>query len=254
MSETPPAQFTIKDVAQFKKSLKAVEAFVTEVMMKVSNEEGIIIRAMDSSNACMLQLEIQKDAFTDLQVPQDEKVGFKLVVLNQALAKAKAGDTVTIVLSNPLEVRIEGKLKRKFNLEQLDLWDKEVRIPNLQKQDMIFEMTPDHLIEASSTAKYNQGSVFFTVNQENIVIGGCEDTPLRNWEMTIPFDEENKVLEHKKDVERVKYGQLFFGQVAKATFGEKVNVLIGNEYPIQITSESEGYKLFTILAPRTDVN
>lgn len=238
--------------------VEALASIIDETLFVVSPNE-LMIRAMDPSRICLLQLTMGKDDFEVFECKEEQKVGLNLEDLDKILKRSSAGDSVELTFEPKnrkfkIQMKEEGKSKtRTFTLGELEIELEDIPMENLLKieYDADWAMGPSFLVEAIKDAEIyseiltinadeNKGLVFSSVGQ----IGEME------YELATDELDESNI----KGSSKGSYSLQFLKSILKIdNITEKLTVSLKDDHPLKLVfTILEGGTLNYFLAPRVE--
>jgi len=124
--------FKTADPTQFRNFISAAHTLIEEATFNIG-PDAITLRAMDPSRVAMLNLKIPKSVFEEYECAEPEKVCVYLTELLRLLRRAHKDNSVTLSFDEGerLEVLIEGKYTRSFDMPLLKNNEDETRMPKV---------------------------------------------------------------------------------------------------------------------------
>src|SRR3990167_6107561 len=106
--------------------IEIISELVTEVRIKIDNL-GLNITAMDPANVSMVRFVLPKSSFSGFESGNDV-LGINLDSLKRILKRCGSGSSLIIEKQeNLLNIQIQDKIKRTFNLSLIDIERSEER-------------------------------------------------------------------------------------------------------------------------------
>jgi proliferating cell nuclear antigen len=235
----------LKNPKIFSEIIGIISDLVLEVRMKVGSE-GLSITAIDPANVAMIVFKLPPEAFTELEIENEEELGVSLESLKAVLRRVKVGSVLTITREeNELKLQIQDKIKREFNLALIDIESEEKPIPNLDFTSKI-EMTSLDFSEAIEDCNVVADSCSFVSEPDNFVI---EAKGSLNSFRSQFNDEVNIQAEEASS----KYSLDYLQKMVKATkLTDKVSINFSDDYPLKLEFKTPLIELNFILAPRVE--
>lgn len=255
--------FTMNTPDTLRDVITIVAQFTNEAVIKFA-EDGLRMRALDASGACLFDLVIKGEEFIHKTVGDEHKFRINVQKLLLILKKTKKEDMLTIVFDNPIRIEAKGKRLQKFELPQLDLHDRdgEQKFPDiLDKYDVNIELSTDILKEIHEGASLNEGAIQFQVTEDAFVCSSEGDITSVKWRLELPFDDEHvqKTQLKYEDEEQTKpklvteslFSQMYFMHVVKAgILSDKVTVRFANNMPLFATYVKDNVSMSLVIGPR----
>ncbi|MEM4326002.1 MAG: hypothetical protein QXU40_01750, partial [Candidatus Pacearchaeota archaeon] len=118
------------------KVIDIISELVSEVRIKV-NDFGLSITAMDPANVSMVKFILKKEFFSVFET-EDEVLGINLDNLRRILKRASSASSVIMEKSgNLLNIKIQDRIKRNFNLSLIDIEKSEKEMPSLEFDSVV---------------------------------------------------------------------------------------------------------------------
>ena len=230
----------------FSDVINIISDLVLEVRLKVSNE-GMSIIAIDPANVAMISFKLPANAFSELEVGNEEVLGVNLDNLKSVLRRVKSGSVLVISREETeLKIRIQDKIKREFNLALIEIEGEEKEIPNLEFTSKI-EMPAVDFSEAIEDSMVVADSCSFISEPDKFVIKAKGS--LNSFKAEFSSDELNIQAQESNS----KYSLEYLQKMIKATkITDKVIVNFGNDYPLKLDFITPFIELSFILAPRVE--
>lgn len=131
-------RFTIADA---KRWLRIVEAWsLLDEGNLIASEEGLMLRAMDPSRVAMLDFQLSTLNFEEYICNDGPiRLGLNVDEFLGILRRGQASDVLEIQLNGTtkLDIHFDGKLKRKFGLNLLDLGESDYPAPEIDTKASI---------------------------------------------------------------------------------------------------------------------
>jgi len=153
-------ELTIENPRVLKSIVDTLSSIIDETEIIVTPEE-FMIRAMDPSRICLLQIIMKKTDWTKYDCATERKLGINLEDLNKIVKRASQKDTIMLSFI-PEEQKLKIKMRREgdnrirvFSLSSLKLDVEDIPLDNLLKIDYstIFAIDVSILEEALKDAE-----------------------------------------------------------------------------------------------------
>lgn len=210
------------------------------------SSEGLKVVEMDNANIAMIQATIQKENFIELSEElnkKPQKVGINTNNLLKLLKNNKKG-SVTLSLcndNNNLNLLFDNELNTEMPL--LDLSNnKEQKIPDLTPTTTITidsKAFKQAIISLDSISE----SVTFKAENNNFMLIAESDLNKANMPIKSLGSFENSTS---------KYAMEYLKKFFKTLIDEKVKLMFGTDYPLQVIQDKRGVKIHYVLAPRIE--
>ena len=169
-------ELTIKNSRILKSIVETLASIIDETEIIVTPEE-FMIRAMDPSKICLLQVIMEKTDWDEYNCSDSQKLGINLEDLDKIMKRASPKDTITLLFI-PEEQKLKIKMKREgdtrtrvFSLSLLKLDIEDIPLDNLLKIDYstIFAIEVSILEEALKDAEiYSEVFTIKSLKDEGI--------------------------------------------------------------------------------------
>ncbi|MBC7081548.1 MAG: DNA polymerase sliding clamp [Thermoplasmatales archaeon] len=243
--------FQGKIKADFMKLItNAIEILVDEAKIKIK-EDGIYGRMVDPAHVGMIDFKIEKDAFDEYKLDDEEEIAFDLEKLSGILKIAGSNDMVEIKYGKEearLIIRIGNITKKIGLLDASEMPD--TKVPSLELPAEIVAPTEklyqtirctegisDHIILEGDKdyfemrAEGDNDSVELRLSKEELISIKCNDKV----KSMFPIDYLGDMIKIAKDA------------------SQEAKIYLGNNYPVKIYFEALGViKITYLLAPRIE--
>jgi proliferating cell nuclear antigen len=236
----------LENPKMFSEVISIISDMVLEVRMKVS-KEGMSIIAIDPANVAMISFKLPANAFSELEVGNEEVLGVSLESLKAVLRRIKAGSVLTIEKQeNELKVVINDKIKREFNLALIEIEGEEKELPILDFTSKI-EMSSVDFSEVVEDCSVVADSCSF-ISENNKFIMNAKGS-LNSFKSEFSSDEVNIQAQEANS----KYSLEYLQKMIKATkLTDKTIINFSNDYPLKLEFNTPLLELSFILAPRVE--
>lgn len=238
-------KIVLEDPAVFARAIEQISELVLEAKIKV-NEFGLSIVAIDPSNVSMVALRVPKSSFKEFNV-EDESLGVNLDSLKKILKRC--GKTGSLALSkneNMLEIRIDDKVKRNFNLNLIQVEGEEKEFPSHLEYASKVEIKSEDLIDSIDDCAVISDALTFITKEDKFVVETKEMNSAR-----AEFSSDLAKIEGEDSSSRysIEYLQKF---LKAGKFFEKTILNFATDHPMRIDFNSEILSLSFLLAPRIE--
>ncbi len=228
----------------FAKVVEILSDLVTEVRIKV-NEFGMSIIAMDPANVAMVSFKVPKIAFSQFE-SGNEVLGINLDDLKQILKRCAAGSSLLLEKKeNLLNIQIQDRIKRNFNLNLIDVEGEERELPNLEFSSFV-EISSIDLINSVEDCSVVSDSCSFIIKDGGFII---EAKSLNSAMSEFSGDEAKIEAENCKAKYSLEYLQKF---MKASKLCEKIILHFAEDHPLKIDFKNQEMELNFILAPRVE--
>lgn len=228
----------------FSKAIELISELVTEVRLKV-NEFGMSITAIDPANVAMVGFKLPKSAFSQFET-DDESLGINLDNLKRILKRCGLGSSLILEKKeNLLNIQIQDRIKRNFNLSLLEIEDEEKEMPDLEFSSVV-ELSSIDLIASIEDCGVVADACSFIIEDGKFII---EARNLNSARSEFSGDEAKIQAENCKSRYSLEYLQKF---IKGAKLCEKTILSFANDHPLKMEIRTSGMELSFILAPRVE--
>ena len=235
----------LEDPTIFAKSMDLISELVMEVRIKVS-EFGLSVVAIDPAKVSMVSLKVPKSAFTEFE-SDEEVLGINLENFKKILKRCgKTGSLVLEKNENTLEIKIEDKVKRTFNLNLIEVEAEDKEFPTNLEFSSKVEIGSEDLIDSVEDCLVVSNACSFIIEDFKFIVEAKEMNSARS-----EFSSEIVLMEAENCQARysLEYLQKFLkaGKQFKKTF-----LNFSNNHPLRIDFKSDHLSLSFLLAPRME--
>jgi len=236
----------------FKEIINILDSLINEGTFKFDGEK-LSLKAIDSANVCMIDLEITKDSF--LESEGEGKFKVKIKDLKDALKKAKKGDILCIELDkekNRLKILLKGVVKRIFYVPLIAEEDEDIPEAKLDEFKTTIEIDSKVFKEIIESLETITESIIFESEKEKVRFSGGDELE----EAVIEVDKMNEsvLVFEVEEPSKAIYGVDYLKKMIKAQkFAPTVILKFANNYPLELTYKNLDYIRMTfILAPKLE--
>lgn len=239
-------QLKLENPKLFAEIISIISELVLEVRLKVS-KEGLKIIAIDPANVAMISFKLPNTAFSQIEVENEQVLGVSLDSLKSVLRRIKVGSVLTITRQeNELNLQIQDRVKREFNLALIEIEQEEKELPNLEFASKI-EMTSLDFAEAIEDCAVVADACSFTSEPDKFTIQAKGS--LNSFKSEFSSDELNIQAQEATS----KYSLEYLQKMTKATkLTDKTIINFSPDYPLKLEFNTPMLELFFILAPRVE--
>ncbi|PIN85164.1 MAG: proliferating cell nuclear antigen (pcna) [Candidatus Diapherotrites archaeon CG11_big_fil_rev_8_21_14_0_20_37_9] len=242
----------LEDATSFKKLVDGVAVLVSEAEFIIS-KEGLSLKATDPSQISLVDFNLPKKAFKEYKVDEELKIGVDLNYFNQVLSRAKAKDSLHLVLESDkskLNVSFVGASKRTFSVPLVDISQAELPLPKIDF-DASIEMHASVLQDSLKDAALVSTHIILAVENDSFVVkANSSKGNLEN----IFSQSDDKIVSLKANQEtRAMFPLDYLVSVVKAASSDTlIKLSLKSNAPVEISySVGEG-SLKYFLAPRIE--
>ncbi|MFH1586153.1 MAG: proliferating cell nuclear antigen (pcna) [archaeon] len=229
---------------QLSRVVDILSELVTEVRLKV-NEFGMSIIAMDPANVAMVGFKLPRSAFSQFET-DPEVLGINLENLKRILKRCGTKSILTFEKKeNMLEILIQDRVRRTFNLSLIEIEQEDKEMPNLEFSSIV-KLSSIDLIASIEDCLVISDACSFIIEDGKFII---EAKDLNSARSEFSGDEASIQAENCKS----RYSLEYLGKFIKgAKLVEKSELRFANDHPLKIDFRDPGMELSFILAPRVE--
>lgn len=223
-----------------------ISELVTEVRIKV-NEFGLSITAMDPANVALVKFLLSRDSFSQFETG-DEVLGINLDSLKRILKRCGPGSSLIMEKKeNTLNIQIQDRIKRNFNLSLIEIESEEKEMPNLEFSSRV-ELNSVDFIASIEDCMIVADACSFIIDEGKFII---EAKGLNSAMSEFSGDEAKIEAENCKSRYSLEYLQKF---IKGAKLAEKTSLHFAEDHPLRIDFKNTGMDLSFLLAPRVETD
>ncbi len=232
-----------------KEVIKVVSTLVDEVKLNITNE-GIALKAVDPAHVAMVDLELGKDAFEELDA-SDCELGIDIDKIKEVLSLAKAGDVLDINHDeehNKLVIHIENITRHMSLVDTMGMSDPKMPSLNLPAKIKIAAGELNQGIKASESISNH---IALLANPEGFELSSQGDTDSVSLKLRKDLLLALECTEPVRSLFSLDY---FSNMIRSVPSAGVVNLSIGQDYPAKMDFDiAEGHgKVTYLLAPRIE--
>jgi len=221
-----------------------ISELVTEVRIKV-NDSGLSITAMDPANVSMVHFVLPKSSFSQFET-DSEVLGVNLDNLKRILKRCGANSALILEKKeNMLNIQIQDKIKRNFNLALIEIESEEKQLPSLEFGSFV-ELDSSDFVDSIEDCVVVADACAFIVKDGKFII---EARGLNSAMSEFSGDEARIAAENCKSKYSLEYLQKF-AKAAKLT--EKAVLRFAEDHPLRMDIKNSLLELSFLLAPRVE--
>ena len=223
-----------------------ISELVTEVRIKI-NHNGLSITAMDPANVSMVHFMLPKSSFSSFEAGNDV-LGINLDNLKKILKRCSTGSSLIIEKQdNLLNIQIQDKIKRTFNLSLIEIESEEKEMPNLEFSSVV-ELDSSDFIDSIEDCMVVADACSFIIKDGKFVI---EARGLNSAMSEFSSDEAKITAENCKSRYSLEYLQKF---VKGSKLSEKTTLRFADDHPLRMDIKNDFLELSFLLAPRVETD
>lgn len=228
------------------KAIDVISELVTEVRVKV-NDYGLSITAMDPANVSMVKFLLPKNSFSVFET-NDEVLGINLDSLKRILKRSGVSSSLIIEKQeNSLNIQIQDRIKRNFNLSLIEIESEEKDIPSLEFSSVV-ELNSADFADSIEDCIVVADACSFSIKDGKFII---EASGLNSAMSEFSGDEAKIQAEDCKSRYSLEYLQKF---VKGAKLTDKTTLKFANDHPLRVDIKNNLMELSFLLAPRVETD
>ena len=242
-----------KDPKSLRDSVDIISQLIDDGLFNVK-KSGIELEAADRTMVSFVDFKLKSSAFESYECDKDITVGINLLNLLTVLKRANIDDKLTLSLDekdNVLEVVLEGSSVRKFALPLLQI--SKVDTPDIEQLLKKFtadaEVSSDVFEQGISDAEIVADSVIIELSPDKLRMfaeGNNSKSELKIFKGTDTLTKLNT-----KDTVSARYSLDYLKKMIKGSrLSDKVNIMLGKDFPLRMVFQNDNTFLGLILAPR----
>jgi proliferating cell nuclear antigen len=226
------------------KVIEIISELVTEVRIKV-NESGLSITAMDPANVSLVSFKLPRNSFSQFEV-DNEVIGINLDSLKRILKRSGSRSSLIIEKKeNMLNIQIQDRIKRNFNLSLIEIESEEKEMPNLEFSSKV-DLNSNDFIDSIEDCIVVADACSFVIQDGKFII---EATGLNSAMSEFSGDEAKIEAENCKSRYSLEYLQKF---IKGSKLSERTTLHFADDHPLRIDIRTEYIELSFLLAPRVE--
>ncbi|MBI2546867.1 MAG: proliferating cell nuclear antigen (pcna) [Candidatus Aenigmarchaeota archaeon] len=240
----------LSDAKLFVNAISTIGELIDEGVFNIT-KDGINLVAADRAMVAVVDFKMASSAFDEFQVDADQKIGLNITNMLSVLKRIGADDKMSLNLQgSKLEIKLEGKSKRRFVIPLLDISQEE--IPPIQQLDfpVKVEVKPQILESGIEDADVISDAVMMEALKDKFVMRAEGD--VSKAELELERGNENLLnLEAASEV-KSRYPLDYLKKMMKAAkIADNVTIWLGQDYPMRLEFKSgDKASLSFVLAPR----
>lgn len=244
--------FTAKlsDPRLFVNSVSTIGELIDEGIFSL-NKDGISFVAADRAMVSVVDFKMAASAFDEYKLDTEQKIGLNITNLLSVLKRVDADDKLVLNLQDSkLEIRLEGKSKRRFVVPLLDISQEEIPPISQLEFPAKAELKPHLLMVGIEDADIISDAVLFEAMNDKFVMRAEGD--VSKAELELERGNENLLnLETSSEV-KSRYPIDYLKKMVKAAkIADNATIRFGQDYPMKLEFKAGDKASMTfILAPR----
>jgi proliferating cell nuclear antigen len=218
----------------------------------IANDEGLSLRALDTSRVVMVDLFYPKEAFDEFTVSGEESFGVSFDALGKVLARGLKDEALGIeTQGNSLVISFEGHGVRQFKIPQISLTVE--RLPEPKISFTVFAKLPNAVfIDTVKAVEEVADSITLSAEENRLHFIGPGDVEKVLIELSV---EHQNLLDLKVDSpDKATYSVEYFDNMLKAARGaDQVTLQYAQDAPARVQFDFEGGGRLTFyVSPRVE--
>ncbi len=238
--------------------VEALASIIDETEFVITPKQ-LLIKAMDPSRICLLQLNMSNEHFDEYDCKKEVRIGINLEDLDKILKRSGANDSVEFNFE-PKTQKLKIKLKqsgssktRNFSLTLLDIEMEEIPMENLLGlgYEAEWSMDPGFLVEAIKDAEIYAEILTIEADEEK---GLTFSSVGQIGEMEYQLEASELNESNIKGRSKADYSLQFLKSILKIdSITEKLTVSLKDAHPLKMVFQIlEGGTIHYFLAPRVE--
>lgn len=247
-------KIALADVEQFKKQIKVIQNFVSEIRLKI-NKDDFGFTEMTPCNVCLLDFKVLSSSCVEYDVKEDLEIGLNVNSLYNVLKVINKNDLIVFSVdteTNKFIIEARNTNTKKFRIPIIDIDTQEQKQPELNftaKVKTDSKQFKEELKALESVAE----SVLFNCHRDKLVLGGEGD--LSQLDVTIKADDNTTINNNSEtDVIKTKYSIEFLKKILESSIlTDEVTFEFSENYPLRATFKKvDSFMLQFVIAPRVE--
>jgi len=224
--------------------IEIISELVTEVRIKI-DDSGLNITAMDPANVSMVRFLLPKSSFSGFETGP-ETLGVNLDNFKRILKRCGSGSSLILEKrENLLNIQIQDKIKRNFNLALIDIESEEKEIPSLEFSSVV-ELSSSDLVDSIEDCIVVADACSFVVKDGKFII---EAKGLNSAMSEFSGDEARIAAENCRSRYSLEYLQKF---VKASKLADKTILRFAEDHPLRMDIKNDFLEISFLLAPRVE--
>ncbi len=246
--------FTAKlsDTKLFVNAVSTIGELIDEGVFNL-NKDGISFIAADRAMVSVVDFKMSSTAFDEYNLDSEQRIGLNITNLLSVLKRVGADDKMTLNLQDSkLEIKLEGKSKRRFVVPLLDISQEE--IPPIQQLEFqaLAEVKPHILESGIEDADIISDAVSLEATNDKFIMRAEGDVSKAELELERGSEsllnlETNSPVKSRYPIDYLKK------MVKAAKIADSATVRLGQDYPMKLEFKAgDKASMSFILAPRVE--
>lgn len=234
----------------FVNAISTIGELIDEGIFRIT-KDGISLVAADRAMVAVVDFKINSTAFDEFELGSEQNIGLNITNILSVLKRVGSDDKLSLNLQDSkLEIKLEGKSKRRFVVPLLDISQEE--IPPINQLEFVAkaEVKPHILESGIEDADIISDAVLLETLTDKFVMRAEGD--VSRAELELERGNESLInLETSSEV-RSRYPIDYLKKMVKAAkIADSAIIRLGQDYPMKLEFKSgDKASLSFILAPR----
>lgn len=240
----------LSDPRIFVNAVSTIGELIDEGIFNLNND-GISFIAADRAMVSVVDFKMAANAFDEYKLDSEQKIGLNITNLLSVLKRIGADDKLTLNLQDSkLEIKLEGKSKRRFIVPLLDISQEEIPPISQLEFPAKIEVKPYVLESGIEDADIISDAVLFEISSDKFVMRAEGDVSRAELELEKGNDglinlEVNGEVKSRYPIDYLKK------MVKAAKIADSVTVRLGQDYPMKLEFKAgDKASISFTLAPR----
>ncbi len=240
----------LSDPRLFVNAVSTIGELIDEGIFNLG-KDGISLIAADRAMVSVVDFKMSANAFDEYKIDAEQKIGLNITNLLSVLKRVDAEDKLVLNLQDSkLEIRLEGKSKRRFVVPLLDITQEEIPPISQLEFPAKAEIKPHLLIIGIEDADIISDAVLFEATNDKFVMRAEGD--VSKAELELERGNENLLnLETSSEV-RSRYPIDYLKKIVKAAkIADIATIRLGQDYPMELEFKAgDKASISFVIAPR----
>ncbi len=244
----------LSDTKLFVNAVSTIGELIDEGIFNL-NKDGISFIAADRAMVSVVDFRMASSSFDEYKIDSEQKIGLNITNLLSVLKRVGTDDKLTLNLQeSKLEIKLEGKSKRRFVVPLLDISQEEIPPISQLEFPAKVEVKPHILESGIEDADIISDAVLFETSNDKFVMRAEGDVSRAELELE-RGNESLLMLESSSEV-RSRYPIDYLKKMVKAAkIADSVTIRLGQDYPMKLEFKAgDKASLSFTLAPRVSEN
>ncbi|MCE4624125.1 MAG: proliferating cell nuclear antigen (pcna) [Caldisphaeraceae archaeon] len=243
-----------KDPRTWRYIIGSIEKIIDEGVI-TANEDGLSLRAIDTSRVVMVDFYYPRDAFEDYELnDKEEDLGLSFSVLNSVLKRAEKNDELELSSDgNSLSLKYIGRGERLFKIPLINITQERLPEPKINF-NVKAKLTNNIFIDSIKDIESISDSITISADEEGnkLVITGKGDIEVAEIELSI--EKKNLIDLSIDSPDTSTYSVEYFSDMLLAAReAELVSLLYSQDTPAKVVMEYQGGGRMTFyVSPRIE--